>query len=65
MQNEGLIVKGTNGVAVAGLFSPAWLPSLEQTAGIAGQLMPVLSVIWLAVQIARFVWQWRRERNGG
>lgn len=64
MHNEGLIVKGTNGVAAAGLVSFAWLPSLEQTAGVAGQLLPVLSAAWIAVQFAHFVWKWRREHNG-
>ena len=36
---EGIMVKTTNGVAVAGVFSPAWLPTLNDASQIAAQLV--------------------------
>lgn len=60
MHNEGMIVKTTNGVAVAGLFMPAWLPTLGQASDVAGMLVPILSAAWLMVQIAS---HFRRKRD--
>jgi len=37
-----------SGIAVT---SPAWLPYLEATSSVAGLLMPLFGVTWLAVQI--------------
>ena len=50
---EGVMVKTTNGVAVAGIFSPAWLPSLSDASQIAAQLVPIFSLFWLILQILR------------
>lgn len=50
---EATLVKATNGVAVGGLTLPAWWPSLMQVSETAGLLVPILSMIWLAVQIWR------------
>lgn len=50
---EGIMVKTTNGVAVAGIFSPAWLPSLGDASNIAAQLVPIFSLFWLILQILR------------
>ena len=52
---EGIMVKTTNGVAVAGVFSPAWLPTLNDASQIAAQLVPIFSLFWLILQILRFV----------
>lgn len=62
MNNEGLIVKTTNGVALAGVILPAWLPSLEAASRVAGHLVPILSALWLVVQVARFVVNWWRKQ---
>lgn len=45
------MVKTTNGVAVAGMLSPAWLPSLSDASQIAAQLVPIFSLFWLVLQI--------------
>lgn len=50
---EGIMVKTTNGVAVAGVFSPAWLPTLSDASQIAAQLVPIFSLFWLILQILR------------
>ena len=50
---EGMMVKTTNGVAVAGVFSPAWLPTLNDASQIAAQLVPIFSLFWLILQILR------------
>ena len=50
---EATLVKATNGVAVGGLTLPAWWPPLMQVSETAGLLVPILSMIWLAVQIWR------------
>lgn len=55
---EGVMVKTTNGVAFAGIFSPAWLPTLNDTSQIAAQFVPILSLFWLVLQIVRSI------RNG-
>ena len=52
---EGIMVKTTNGVAVAGVFSPAWLPTLNDASQIAAQLVPIFSLFWLILQILRSV----------
>ena len=52
---EGIMVKTTNGVAVAGVFSPAWLPTLSDASQIAAQLVPIFSLFWLILQILRSV----------
>ena len=52
---EGIMVKTTNGVAVAGVFSPVWLPTLNDASQIAAQLVPIFSLFWLILQILRSV----------
>ena len=52
---EGIMVKTTNGVAVAGVFSPAWLPTLNDASQIAAQLVQIFSLFWLILQILRSV----------
>lgn len=63
MRNEGMAVNTTNGVAVAGastVLVPGWVPTLADVAGVAGLLVPILSVTWLALQIA--AWLYPRVR---
>jgi len=43
--------KATTWLAASAVVSPAWLPPLESMSEIAGDLLPILGVIWLAVQI--------------
>lgn len=57
---DGIMVKTTNGVAVAGIFSPAWMPTLSDASYIAGQLVPIFSLFWLILQILRSV---RRKKS--
>ena len=54
MKNEAVIVKMTNGVALGGLTLQAWWPSLMQISQIAGALVPILSALWLSLQIFKF-----------
>ena len=54
---EATMVKATNGVAVGGLTLPAWWPSLMEVSEMAGLLVPILSLIWLSVQIVRTVFK--------
>jgi hypothetical protein len=41
----------TTPVAVAAATSPAWLPALQGVSEYAAALLPILGVLWLAVQI--------------
>jgi hypothetical protein len=54
-QHEGTIVKSTNIIAGFGLTLPTWWPSLEATSNTAAALVPILSAIWLFLQILRFI----------
>lgn len=53
MKNEALTVKITNGVAASGLVLPVWWPTLNEISAFAATLVPILSAIWLVVQIVR------------
>lgn len=65
MSHEGMMIKTTNGVAVMGLTLPGWWPSLEATSTVAAQMVPILSAVWLMVQIARFVSKWGNGKEDG
>jgi hypothetical protein len=41
----------TDGIAVAALFSPGWLPYFEEASREAGLFLPILGAVWLIVQI--------------
>ena len=43
--------KSTTWLAAGAVASPAWLPSLKGASEIASYLLPILGVIWLAIQI--------------
>lgn len=53
-KGEALIRRVTDGVAVGGLSMPVWWPSLERVSEVAADLVPILSAVWLAVQIAGY-----------
>lgn len=63
--NEGIVVKATNGVAVAGIGMPAWYPALSNASEIAATLVPILSAIWLLAQIIRLIAKWWKESGEG
>ena len=60
-KHEAVMTKVTSGTAVVGLSSAWWPPTLAEVSGLAGQLVPILSAAFLAAQVARFVWQWRKD----
>ena len=52
--------KTTSGMAVAGVTYPAWQHGLDQAGAVAASLVPILSALWLAVQLVVYVRkQWR------
>lgn len=53
--------KITTWIAAGAIASPAWLPSLQTISQIAALLLPILGVVWLAVQI---VFNVREHRRG-
>lgn len=44
----------TTGVAVSGVTMPVWMPTLEEVSGLAETLVPILSAMWLIVQIINY-----------
>lgn len=65
MSREALVERvtdrATSSLAVGGVTLPAWWPSLDQASSVAVQLVPILSALWLIVQIVGYV---RRLRRG-
>ena len=53
---EMILVKTTNLVAAAGVATPVWLPWLEHVSQFSATIIPILSVLWLLLQIWRFLW---------
>ena len=51
MSVQGMFQGSSNGVAVAGITSPAWLPPLTDMSAVAADLLPIVGVLWLVVQI--------------
>lgn len=58
---ERVTDRATTGLAVGGVSLPAWWPSLDQVSSVAVELVPILSALWLVVQIVGYV---RRLRRG-
>lgn len=52
-----------NAGAAAALASPWWLPSLHGVSVIAAELLPILGAVWLIVQIAVKLAQYRRSKK--
>ncbi len=61
-QIEDIAGKATTVVAGGGIAMPVWMPVLERVSQIAAALVPILSALWLAVQIWRFIFG-RRARS--
>lgn len=59
MRGEIILKRTTDGVAVSGLAMPVWWPSLHEFSVLASELVPILSALWLAVQIVA----WLRKRG--
>jgi hypothetical protein len=51
MTHEEAVMRVTNGVAVGGITMPAWVPTLGEVSTTAAQAVPILSALWLAIQI--------------
>lgn len=62
MNQEAVIVKGTNAVALFGITLPAWWPSLLDASETAAALVPILSALWLIIQIYRNLF--RKPKHG-
>lgn len=52
----------TTAMATAGVTYPAWQAHLQIMGDVASALVPILSAVWLAVQIVGYV---RRALAGG
>lgn len=55
--------KITNWLAAGAIASPAWLPSLQDISQVAALLLPILGVIWLALQIFLKIREGRDENK--
>lgn len=44
----------TDGIAIAAVSSPVWLPFLQGVSEFAGLVVPILGAIWLMVQIVGY-----------
>ncbi len=53
--SEVTTVRLTNGVALGGITLPAWWPTLLDVSTTAGAFVPILSALWLILQIWRFL----------
>lgn len=61
MTRGALMDRATTGLAAGGVTMPAWLPDLAHASVIAAQLVPILSALWIGLQIVSFcVRRWRR-----
>jgi hypothetical protein len=66
MDKEAGMIRVTNGVAAAGIVSPAWFPKLEAAtldtvSAHAAAWVPILSAVWLGLQIVRFLIRWGKS----
>jgi hypothetical protein len=57
---EHIVRRVTDGVSLGGVTSPLWRDGLDLASGVALSLVPILSALWLSVQIARFLVEWKR-----
>lgn len=55
MSQEAIIDRITTGVAAGAITAPAWLPPLKDVSEVAALLLPILGVVWLAVQILAYL----------
>lgn len=59
---EAFLTKATTGIAGAGVILPAWWPSLAESSNVAAQLVPIVSLVWLVLQIIRHL-RGRKEKE--
>lgn len=60
------MTKATTVVAAGGVTMPAWWPTLPEASNWAAQMVPVLSAVWLLIQIVGWMRrQWRDSEEGG
>ncbi len=64
MNMDGPAAKATTIGASIGVTVPTWWPSLDQTSDFAVKMVPILSALWLLLQIVRFVAKWFRGGIG-
>lgn len=57
---HGEIVTDTG--AVAAIASPWWLPALHEVSDVAALVLPIMGVLWLAVQIFVKIYQVKHRR---
>lgn len=58
---ESTVVPVSNVVAVGAVASPLWLAHVSE---IAALVLPIIGVLWLAVQIGFFVYgKWKNARK--
>ena len=60
---EMVMSRITNTVAAGGVTMPVWWPSLGDVAGVSAQLVPILSAVWLVIQIIGYVRKTWRARQ--
>jgi len=64
LHDNPIITAGTATLAGLGAFVfPVWWPSIEQLGLWAAPLVPILSVIWLALQSVNMVSTWIEKRR--
>lgn len=52
----------TNIVATSAVFTPWWLPMLQNWSELAGLLLPIAGLLWLIIQIAGYVTKYNKAR---
>ncbi|MBU2936974.1 MULTISPECIES: lysozyme [Pacificibacter] len=65
---EAMMTKTTTGISAVGVTLPAWWPTLEGASNVAVLLVPILSALWLLVQIVTFArknWQAYHRADDG
>ena len=65
MKSDPMAIKLANyGVAFSGLALPAWWPTLQDTSETAASFVPILSALWLIVQIYRHLRPHKKTPKG-
>ncbi|KAB6717701.1 hypothetical protein C8029_04060 [Roseobacter sp. TSBP12] len=65
---EAQMTKATNALSVGGVTLPAWWPTLDHASTVAVKMVPILSALWLIMQMyvfARKQWRAYRKDEGG
>lgn len=62
MTIQSLTERTTDGIAIASVTSPVWLPGLQHISETAALVVPILGAIWLVVQILGYTIDRRKNR---